>query len=103
MVITEIAVKRAPMPEFGFLKIALERVRRLVIEEIAVSFIRRRRGRLKNNVCWPSYRGRNSEGNHHRKISKYLHRLKRPDTDISDEAGKSDVSKGNYFSKEYFH
>jgi hypothetical protein len=35
-------------------------------------------------------------------VSKYLHRLKRPDTDISDETGESDVSKGIYFSKKYF-
>jgi len=34
MVITKIVIDRIPMTEFGFLKIALERVRRLVIKEI---------------------------------------------------------------------
>jgi len=34
MVVAEVVVKRIAMPEFGFLKIALERVRRLVVKKI---------------------------------------------------------------------
>ena len=39
MVVAEVVVKRIAIPELGFLKIALERVRRLVVKKIVGIFV----------------------------------------------------------------